>query len=33
MGGYGHWRLGELIFGGATRTLLAATPKPVFMAH
>jgi nucleotide-binding universal stress UspA family protein len=33
MGGYGHWRLGELIFGGATRAILAATQKPVFMAH
>jgi nucleotide-binding universal stress UspA family protein len=33
MGGYGHWRLGELIFGGATRTVLASATKPVFMAH
>ncbi|MDI9849154.1 universal stress protein [Rhodoblastus sp. 17X3] len=33
MGGYGHWRVTELILGGATRTILAASPIPVFMAH
>jgi nucleotide-binding universal stress UspA family protein len=33
MGGYGHWRLSELILGGATRSLLAAPPTPLFMAH
>lgn len=33
MGGYGHWRVTELILGGATRTMLKASPLPVFMAH
>ncbi len=33
MGAYGHWRLGELIFGGTTRTMLAGMRKPVFMTH
>ncbi len=33
MGAYGHWRLGELIFGGTTRTVLAGMQKPVFMTH
>ena len=33
MGAYGHWRLGELIFGGTTRTVLTGMQKPVFMAH
>lgn len=33
MGGYGHWRVSELILGGATRTILAASSLPVFMAH
>jgi nucleotide-binding universal stress UspA family protein len=33
MGGYGHWRLSELILGGTTRTILASMRTPVFMAH
>lgn len=33
MGGYGHWRISELILGGTTRTILDSTPLPVFMAH
>jgi len=31
MGAYGHSRVKELIFGGVTRDLLAASPLPVFM--
>jgi nucleotide-binding universal stress UspA family protein len=33
MGGYGHapWR--ELLFGGATRTLVAAMPLPLLLVH
>jgi nucleotide-binding universal stress UspA family protein len=33
MGGYGHWRLRELILGGTTRTILASMTVPVFIAH
>ncbi|HTO78780.1 MAG TPA: universal stress protein [Methylocystis sp.] len=33
MGAYGHWRLRELIFGGTTRSMLAASKLPVFMVH
>lgn len=33
MGGYGHWRISELVLGGATRTILASSPLPVIMAH
>ncbi len=33
MGAYGHWRLRELIFGGTTCSVLAASKLPVFMAH
>ncbi len=33
MGGYGHWRVTELVLGGATRTILESSPIPVFMAH
>jgi nucleotide-binding universal stress UspA family protein len=33
MGGYGHWRLSEWMFGGTTRALLAGTRLPVLMAH
>jgi nucleotide-binding universal stress UspA family protein len=33
MGAYGHWRLREVIFGGATRTALAQATIPLFMAH
>jgi nucleotide-binding universal stress UspA family protein len=33
MGGYGHSRLREFVFGGATRQMLRNTPVPVLMAH
>ena len=33
MGGYGHWRLRELIFGGTTQSVLARSKLPLFMAH
>ena len=33
MGGYGHWRLRELIFGGTTQSVLAQSKLPLFMAH
>jgi len=33
MGGYGHARVRELLFGGATRDLLDLSPFPLFMAH
>jgi nucleotide-binding universal stress UspA family protein len=32
-GGYGHSRLGEWIFGGVTRELLAASPVCCMLAH
>lgn len=33
MGGYGHSRLRERLFGGVTRTLLSKSPVPLFLAH
>jgi nucleotide-binding universal stress UspA family protein len=33
MGAYGHSRLRELVFGGATRELLDDSGLPLFMAH
>lgn len=33
MGGYGHSRLREWMFGGVTEAVLAAAPLPVLMAH
>ena len=33
MGGYGHGRLREAVFGGFTRAVLADAPVPVLMAH
>lgn len=33
MGGYNHSRIGELVFGGVTRTLLADCPTALLMAH
>lgn len=33
MGGYGHSRLRELTFGGATRTILHSMTCPVMMSH
>ncbi len=32
-GGYGHSRLGELVFGGVTRELLAASPVCCMLSH
>ena len=33
MGGYNHSRVGEYLFGGVTRALLADSPVPLFVAH
>jgi nucleotide-binding universal stress UspA family protein len=33
MGGYGHTRLREAVFGGFTRAVLEGAPLPVLMAH
>ena len=33
MGGYGHGRLTEFVFGGVTRALSRAAPIPVLMSH
>jgi nucleotide-binding universal stress UspA family protein len=33
MGGYGHPRLGEAIFGGATLTMLQSMTVPTLMSH
>ncbi len=33
MGAYGHSRLTEFIFGGATRFVLSRMTKPVLMSH
>lgn len=33
MGAYGHMRLAERIFGGATREMLTEVKVPLFMAH
>ena len=33
MGGYGHGRLREAVFGGVTRAVLEAAPLAVLMAH
>jgi nucleotide-binding universal stress UspA family protein len=33
MGGYGHSRLRELVFGGFTRHVLNSSPLPVFLFH
>jgi len=33
MGAYGHSRLREQIFGGATRDMLAASDRPILVAH
>jgi nucleotide-binding universal stress UspA family protein len=33
MGGYGHWRLREFVFGGATRKMYDAMTVPVMMSH
>ena len=33
MGGYSHSRIGEYMFGGLTRSMLAGSPIPLFIAH
>jgi nucleotide-binding universal stress UspA family protein len=33
MGGYGHSRIKEFVFGGVTRLILNRMPTPVLMAH
>jgi nucleotide-binding universal stress UspA family protein len=33
MGGYGHWRLRQTLFGGVTRDMLGVMQMPVLMAH
>jgi nucleotide-binding universal stress UspA family protein len=33
MGGFGHRRFVEALFGGVTRKMLSESPIPVFMAH
>jgi nucleotide-binding universal stress UspA family protein len=33
MGSYGHKRLREFLFGGATKTLFAQAPIPLFVSH
>ena len=33
MGGYGHSRFREWVFGGFTRRVLADAPLPVLMMH
>jgi len=33
MGGYGHWRLRESLFGGVTRDVLRGCTVPVLMSH
>ena len=33
MGGYNHSRVGEYIFGGVTRTMLAEAPLPLVIAR
>ena len=33
MGGYGHTRLRELVFGGVTRAMLKGCPVPLLLSH
>jgi nucleotide-binding universal stress UspA family protein len=33
MGGYGHSRVREFVFGGATRGMIRKSPFPLFMSH
>jgi nucleotide-binding universal stress UspA family protein len=33
MGAFGHSRAVEAVFGGVTRSVLAASPVPVLLAH
>ena len=33
MGGYGHSRMREMMFGGVTRSILETAPSPILVAH
>lgn len=33
MGGYGHSRMREIVFGGVTRAIMTSAPIPVLMSH
>lgn len=33
MGGYGHWRLRETLFGGVTRDMIRQSTVPILLAH
>jgi nucleotide-binding universal stress UspA family protein len=33
MGAYGHTRLREQVFGGATRDMLTTSESPILVAH
>ena len=33
MGGYGHWRAWEVLFGGCTQAALEIGELPVFVVH
>lgn len=33
MGGYGHWRLRETLFGGVTRDMIRQSTVPILFAH
>jgi nucleotide-binding universal stress UspA family protein len=33
MGAYGHSRVREFVLGGATKTMLARPPVPIFLSH
>jgi nucleotide-binding universal stress UspA family protein len=33
MGAYGHSRIREFILGGATKSMLARPPVPIFLSH
>jgi len=33
MGGYGHWRVRETLFGGCTQAALASAELPILLAH
>lgn len=33
MGGYGHWRLREMLFGGVTHEMLRSSAVPLLLAH
>lgn len=33
MGGYGHARLQEMLFGGVTRSMVRTSPVPLFVSR